>query len=112
MAIIKAELGGSIEDLSKIEGILLLKGKDADKKQKLLDAFDFRKQDKDEIKNLVEDINQRIADLNSERYSLNMSLKNSGDLVFNDTDSKQFRHVFVTAGVVIGKEYGKVKLKP
>src|SRR5271154_4445014 len=36
------ELGGSVEDISKIEGILLLKQKEAEKKQKLLDAFDFR----------------------------------------------------------------------
>jgi uncharacterized protein YydD (DUF2326 family) len=45
---IKNELGGSIEDISKIEGILLLKQKEAEKKQKLLDAFDFRAQDKDQ----------------------------------------------------------------
>lgn len=39
------ELGGSVEDLSKIEGLLLLKKEEAQKKQKLLDAFDFRAQD-------------------------------------------------------------------
>ena len=43
---IKDELGGSVEDLSKIEGILLLKQKDVDKKTRLLDAFDFRSEDK------------------------------------------------------------------
>lgn len=44
---VKAELGGSIEDIGNIEGILLLKQKDAEKKQRLLDAFDFRQQDKE-----------------------------------------------------------------
>jgi len=39
------ELGGSIEDLSKIEGLLLLKQKESEKKRQLLDAFDFRSQD-------------------------------------------------------------------
>jgi uncharacterized protein YydD (DUF2326 family) len=70
---IKNELGGSIEDISKIEGILLLKQKDADKKQKLLDAFDFRAQDKDRTKELVDDIDAHIAELNAERYSLNQN---------------------------------------
>jgi uncharacterized protein YydD (DUF2326 family) len=73
--IIKNELGGSIEDISKIEGILLLKQKDAEKKQKLLDAFDFRNQDKDSTKQLVDDIDERIASLNVERYSLNQNKK-------------------------------------
>ena len=41
---IKNELGGSVEDISKIEGILLLKQKEAEKKQNLLDVFDFRTQ--------------------------------------------------------------------
>jgi uncharacterized protein YydD (DUF2326 family) len=67
---IKSELGGSVEDISKIEGILLLKQQDAEKKQKLLDAFDFRAQDKDRTKQLVEGIDERIAALNAERYSL------------------------------------------
>lgn len=72
---IKNELGGSIEDISKIEGILLLKQKEAEKKQKLLDAFDFRTQDKDHTKLLVDEIDERIAALNSERYSLNQNRK-------------------------------------
>lgn len=72
---IKNELGGSIEDISKIEGILLLKKKEAEKKQKLLDAFDFRAQDKDSTKQLVDDIDERIASLNAERYSLNQNKK-------------------------------------
>lgn len=72
---IKNELGGTIEDISKIEGLLLLKRKDAEKKQDLLDAFDFRTHDKDRTKLLVDEINQRIADLNAERYSLNQNKK-------------------------------------
>lgn len=72
---IKNELGGSIEDISKIEGILLLKQKEAEKKQKLLAAFDFRAQDKDSTTQLVDDIDERIASLNAERYSLNLNKK-------------------------------------
>lgn len=72
---IKDELGGSIEDISKIEGLLLLKQKEAEKKQKLLDAFDFRAQDKDRTKQVVDDVDERIAALNAERYSLNQNKK-------------------------------------
>lgn len=70
---VQVELGGSVDDLSKIEGILLLKQKDADKKQQLLDAFDFRDQDKDQTEKLVEVINARVAELNARRYSLNQA---------------------------------------
>ncbi|HEX5461447.1 MAG TPA: DUF2326 domain-containing protein [Steroidobacteraceae bacterium] len=72
---IRTELGGSVEDISKIEGILLLKQQEAEKKQNLLDAFDFRAQDKEHTKQLVDDIDVRIAALNGERYSLNQSRK-------------------------------------
>lgn len=67
---VKNELGGTVPDLSKIEGMLLLKQKDADKKQKLLDAFDFRVPDRDKTRELVDDIDARIASLNGERYAL------------------------------------------
>ncbi len=70
---IENELGGSIEDISKIEGILLLKQQEAEKKQRLLDAFDFREQDKDHTKQLVQEIDERIAELNAQRYLLNHS---------------------------------------
>jgi uncharacterized protein YydD (DUF2326 family) len=72
---IEYELGGSLEDISKIEGLLLLKQQEADKKQKLLDAFDFRAQDKDRTRQLVDEIDQRISTLNAERYSLNQNKK-------------------------------------
>lgn len=69
-AMIKGELGGSIEDISKVEGMLLLKQNEANKKQELLDQFDFRSQDKIETKQLVEEIDEHIGRLNNERYSL------------------------------------------
>ncbi|MDW7756180.1 MAG: DUF2326 domain-containing protein [Desulfuromonadales bacterium] len=100
---IKNELGGSIEDISKIEGILLLKQKDAEKKQKLLDAFDFRTQDKDRTKQLIDDIDERIASLNSERYSLNQIKKKiltsleEDQILFNPDEAQR---IFEDAGVL------------
>lgn len=100
---IKNELGGSIEDISKIEGILLLKQKEAEKKQKLLDAFDFRVQDKDRTKQLVDDIDERIAVLNGERYSLTQNRKKilasleEDQILFNPDEAQR---LFEEAGVL------------
>ena len=100
---IKNELGGSIEDISKIEGILLLKQKEAEKKQKLLDAFDFRAQDKDSTKQLVDGIDERIASLNAERYSLNQNKKKiitsleEDQILFNPDEAQR---LFDEAGVL------------
>lgn len=100
---IKNELGGSIEDISKIEGLLLLKQKESEKKQKLLDAFDFRSQDKDKTKNLVDVIDERIAALNAERYSLNQNKKKivasleEDQILFNPDEAQR---LFDEAGVL------------
>lgn len=100
---INSELGGSIEDISKIEGILLLKQKEAEKKQKLLDAFDFRAQDKDRTKQLVDDVDDRIASLNAERYSLTQNKKKivasleEDQILFNPEEAQR---LFAEAGVL------------
>jgi len=72
---VMSELGGSVQDISKIEGILLLKQQDADKKQGLIDTFDFRQQDKDRTKQLVGEVDETIAELNAQRYSLTVNKK-------------------------------------
>nr|VFJ50081.1 MAG: Uncharacterized protein YydD, contains DUF2326 domain [Candidatus Kentron sp. DK] len=100
---IKNELGGSVDDISKIEGILLLKQKEAEKKQKLLDDFDFRAPDKDRTKQLVDDIDERIASLNAERYSLNQNNKKiiasleEDQILFNPDEAQR---LFEEAGVL------------
>ncbi|MEZ5001556.1 MAG: type IX secretion system membrane protein PorP/SprF [Chitinophagales bacterium] len=45
-------------------------------------------------------------------HLINLSLKEHARTILNDEEAKQFKHVFATAGVVLGKEYGKVKVKP
>jgi len=99
---IQNELGGSIEDISKIEGLLLLKQKEAEKKQKLLEAFDFRTQDKINTKRLVDEVDERIAYLNAERYSLNQNKKKilaslKEDQILFDPDEAE--RLFNEAGV-------------
>jgi len=100
---IKNELGDSVEGISKIEGILLLKQKEAEKKQKLLDAFDFRTQDEDHTKELVDNIDEQIASLNSERYSLNQNKKKilasleDDQILFNPDEAQR---LFSEAGIL------------
>jgi uncharacterized protein YydD (DUF2326 family) len=93
--VIKNELGGSVEDISKIDGILLLKQKEAEKKQKLLDSFDFRTPDKQRTKKLVDDLDERIAELNERRYSLSLNKKKihasieEDQILFNPDEAQQ-----------------------
>jgi len=104
------ELGGSVEDISKIEGLLLLKQKEAEKKQKLLDAFDFRAQDKGHTKQLVDDIDETIANLNAERYSLTQNKKKvlasleDDQILFNPDEAQQ---LFEEAGVLFKDQVKK-----
>lgn len=66
---IRQEPGG------KIDGLLLLKRQEVDKKQALLDAFDFRTQDKAETRQLVDQVDGRIAAPNQRRYALTHNRK-------------------------------------
>jgi uncharacterized protein YydD (DUF2326 family) len=100
---IRNEFDGSVEDLSKIEGLLLLKQREAMKKQELLDAFDFRTQDKDLTKQIVEKIDVRIAELNEERYSLTQKRKTILDSLENDQiifNPDEAQRIFKEAGVL------------
>jgi uncharacterized protein YydD (DUF2326 family) len=102
-ATVKTELGGSVDDISKVEGILQLKKSEVEKKQKLLDAFDFRQQDKARTKEVVDTIDTRIAALNSERYSLSQNRKKiaisleEDQILFNPDEAQR---LFIEAGVV------------
>jgi uncharacterized protein YydD (DUF2326 family) len=106
---IEKELGGSIGDISKIEGLLLLKRSDAEKKQRLLDAFDFRVLDQERTKQVVEEVDERIAALNSESYSLRYNLKKvqqsleEDQILFNPDEAQRLFH---DAGVLF---HGQIK---
>jgi uncharacterized protein YydD (DUF2326 family) len=109
---IMSELGGSVEDISKIEGLLLLKQKEAEKKQKLLDAFDFRAQDKGRTKELVDEIDARIADMNAQRYSLSQNRKKilasleEDQILFNPDEAQRlFQEVGVSFKDQIKKDF-------
>lgn len=100
---IQTELGGTVVDVSKIEGMLLLKQQDLDRKQALLDAFDFRSDDKEQTRALVDKVDLRIAHLNGRRYTLqankkkiDLSLKED-QILFSPEEAKE---MFAQAGVL------------
>lgn len=101
-ATIRQELGGEIEDAGKIDGLLLLKRQEVDKKLLLLEAFDFRAQDKADTKQLVDQVDERIAVLNQRRYSLAQNRKKivasleADQILFNPEDASE---LFREAGV-------------
>jgi uncharacterized protein YydD (DUF2326 family) len=73
--LLKKELDDSDQDVSRIEGLLLLKQNEVDKKQEVLDAFDFRTPDIERTEQLVENIDEEISSLNTRRYSLKHNRK-------------------------------------
>jgi uncharacterized protein YydD (DUF2326 family) len=107
---VRKELGGTVEDLSKVEGILQIKQKEAITKAELLEAFDFRSEDKKETKEIVDKLDSRIAQLNQERYTLNQNKKRVqsalGDdqILFNPSAA---RELFDEAGVLFPEQLTK-----
>lgn len=100
---VQTELGGTVVDAGKVEGLLLLKQTEVANKQALLDAFDFRTEDKAETRMLVEETDQSIARLNGQRYTLqanrkkiDLSLKED-QILFDPVDA---RELFGQAGVL------------
>lgn len=88
-AVVEQELGGSIEDSSKIEGLLLLKQKDVEKKEKLLSELNFSEDDNEVNKRLVHELDQEIGEFNRRKYSLSLAEKKiedslkEGQVLFN-----------------------------
>ncbi len=69
------ELGESAKDISKVDGLLLIKRQEVAKRQAHLGHFDLRAGDRQATKQLVEELNEQIADLNGKRYSLMQNRK-------------------------------------
>jgi uncharacterized protein YydD (DUF2326 family) len=100
---VRAELGGSIADVSKIEGLLQLKRKEADQKARYISSFDFRSDDKKQTKELVDTLDEDIARLNRERYALSQSRRRitsaleEDEIIFSAGDAQS---LFKEAGVI------------
>ncbi len=71
----KRDLLGAIDEADKLEGLILIKTAEISKIENELSKFDFRVSDSDINKDLVSDIETKIAALNERRYYLDMSRK-------------------------------------
>ncbi len=106
----KEGTGRIVEDISRIEGMLLLKQNEADKKQRLLDAFDFRQIDKDKTKMIVDEMDAAIARLNAERYSLSVNKKKIMASMADDEmlfDPEKAGELFKEAGILFAGQIRK-----
>lgn len=107
--VIKSELGGGVGDVSKVEGLLLLKQEEAAKRQRTLDDFDFGEVDKGKTHHVVDDLDGRIGQLNMERYTLSLNRKKVQEALKEDEilfDPRRATELFAEAGVVFA---GQIK---
>ncbi|MCB1059019.1 MAG: DUF2326 domain-containing protein [Calditrichaeota bacterium] len=107
---IRKEVGGTVEDISKIDGTLLVKRSAFDRKRIQLDEFDFRKFDQEKIKLVAEQLDSQIAQLNSERYSLNAARRRVKEVLTDETilfDPKRAESLFAEANVLFPDQLKK-----
>jgi uncharacterized protein YydD (DUF2326 family) len=82
---------------------LLLKQNEIEQKQVLLDAFDFHAADLERTEKLVNEIDEKIAVLNAERYSLSHNTRkiqtalNENQILFNPSEAQE---LFNEAGIL------------
>ncbi|CAM2010409.1 DUF2326 domain-containing protein [Acanthopleuribacter pedis] len=99
---INKQLSGTAEELSKIQGMLLIKKDEAKKKQERLDQFNFHNQDLERTEQLVHDLDEEISELNARRYSLKLNQKKIQKSLDEESslfDTKQASILFQQAGV-------------
>ncbi|TCA52793.1 DUF2326 domain-containing protein [Rhizobium leguminosarum bv. viciae] len=109
-ATIRQELGPEASDLAKIDGMLLLKKKEAERKQAEVDAFDFRRQDKADTKDLADSVDVQIASLNARRYSLMANRKKITTALQEDQilfDPEDAAELFSETGVLFAGQIKK-----
>ena len=72
---INKEMAVHASDFDKIKGLLDLKKAERDDMKERVDAFNFYAEERSLNKNLVEDIEKRISDLNTREYALSYDLE-------------------------------------
>lgn len=100
---LRRELGSADVDLDQIRGLIEIKKKEVTALEEATQRFDFALQDASINTNVVERLDQTIADLNNERYSLSRTRKRLVDSL--QAEQIQFRpeaarKLFEEAGVI------------
>lgn len=102
-ATIQSEMPIGILEPSKVDAMLAIKTNEIEKKQFQLDAFDFRKIDKEKTLEVINDLDEQLAALNNERHSLLQSKKKISKSLQQDKisfDIREISELFSEAGVV------------
>lgn len=83
---INKEMAVHASDFDKIKGMLELKKAERDEMKERVDAFNFYAEERSLNKNLVEDIEKRISELNSREYALSYDLERTKASIKNIPD--------------------------
>lgn len=100
---LRHSLGFSDGDLARVEGVILVKERDIESRQKLLDTFDFNQADFQHTQELVSHTDVRIAELNQRRYTLVKNQKKIEDSLGDDDhrlNVNATQQLFEEAGVL------------
>ena len=98
-----SQLPDGIEDSGELDAFLAIKQREIDGQQAFLDAFRLEPHDQEAVKELVEDIDARIGELNDRRYDLRYSIAQieksleKEKLLFSTTEAKK---LFEEAGIL------------
>jgi uncharacterized protein YydD (DUF2326 family) len=109
-SIVERELGGSVEELSKIEGLLLLRQTEIDQRSEQLERFDFERVDADKVTALVGSIDSAIAQANGEHYRLSHNLNRVQAVLEDDKilfDSEEVASLLAEAKVLFAGQLKK-----
>lgn len=100
---IQSEMPVSIMEPSKVDAMLAIKAKEIEKKQFQLDSFDFRKIDKEKTLEVINDLDEQIALLNTERHSLMQNRKKISKSLQQDKvsfDIREISRLFSEVGII------------
>ena len=110
LLVLQKARGSDDDNLERIEGLLLVKERDLESRQALLDAFNFAEADLNHTKELADAIDQRIVELNEQRYALTKNKKKIDEVLQrNDTRFRPeaVRRLFEETGVLFPDQLKK-----
>ena len=106
---LEKELNGYTDSLDKLEGLILIKSEEATKIKNQLNEFNFEIEESQVNRELVEDIDSQLSELNKERYYISSGIEklknslNKEKIIFNPNEAKS---IFEEAGILFD---GQVK---
>ncbi|MCY4329401.1 MAG: DUF2326 domain-containing protein, partial [Endozoicomonadaceae bacterium] len=113
--LLEKQVSGPEIDLSKIDGLLLIKKQSVEHKQAYLDKLDFAQTDEQKVDELTKDIDTQIAKLNDEKYHIastieriNKSLDKNKIRYNPDEEKKLFAEVGIIFPEQIQKDFNQL----